>query len=117
MARELFLWIPALMVMAGLWLGCGQQVNSASPTPSAPSADAGDNTPVDQPEPEHTELIADPADKPAAGARSLASHLPKKTTMDVQALTSSFDCSLRCIFAKNSCNCENTFLLSFWRTP
>ena len=77
MARELFLWIPALLVMAGLWVGCGQQVNSASPPSSAA------NVPVDQPggEPGNTELIADPADKPAAGAPSLASHLPKKMTM------------------------------------
>jgi hypothetical protein len=93
MARELFLWIPTLLVMAGLWLGCGQQVDSA---PAAPAADTGGDAPAapseaepgntetianPEAEPEHTELIADPADKPAAGARSLASHLPKKTTM------------------------------------
>ena len=55
MARELFLWIPTLLVMAGLWLGCSQQVDSAP--------------------------AANPEAKPAAGARSLASHLPEEMTM------------------------------------
>ena len=97
MARKLFLWIPTLLVMAGLWLGCGQQVDSA---PAAPAADTGGDAPAapseaepgntetianPEAEPEHTELIADPADKPAAGARTLASHVPKKTTKGISA--------------------------------
>jgi len=88
MARELFLWIPTLLVMAGLWLGCGQQVDStpsAPSAPSAPAADAGGNAPAapSEAEPGNTEIIANPEAKPAAGAgaHSLASHLPKKMTM------------------------------------
>ena len=85
------------MVLAGLWLGCGQQANSApaaelakestkpdaakkSKAPAPTSAMPPEVEP-NNPEPVETELIADPAEKPAAGDDSLASHLPKKLTM------------------------------------
>ena len=97
MARELFLWIPTLLVMAGFWIGCGEKTEEApenSTEQAGPEANAENiNAPSPSSQPEAqpsiakpvTQLVANPAAKPAAGARSLASHLPEKMTMLLSA--------------------------------
>ena len=94
MARELSLWIPTLLVMAGFWIGCGEKTaeapeNSSDQTdPEANAENINASNPSGQPEAQQpsitqpvTQPVANPVAKPAAGASSLASHLPKEITM------------------------------------
>ncbi|MDE2681360.1 MAG: DUF4836 family protein, partial [Verrucomicrobiota bacterium] len=96
-ARELFLWIPTLLVMAGFWIGCGEKTEEApenSNEQAGPEANAKNiNAPSPSSQTEAqpsiaepvTQLVANPVAKPAAGASSLASHLPEKMTMLLSA--------------------------------
>ena len=97
MARELFLWIPALLVMAGLWIGCGEKAEEASENsteqadPEANAENINAPSPGGQPEAQPsitqpvTQPVANPVAKPAAGASSLAAHLPEKMTVLLSA--------------------------------
>lgn len=98
MARELFLWIPTLMVMASFWIGCGEKTAEApenSSEQAGPEANAENinaPSPGSQPEAQQptitqpvTQPVANPVAKPAVGASSLTSHLPEKMTMLLSA--------------------------------
>lgn len=88
MARELFLWIPTLLVMAGLWIGCGEKTTEPPENDgngTGPSANAENVEPPTSAQPPvttpNTDPAANPVSKPAAGAGTLAAHLPQKLTM------------------------------------
>ena len=88
MARELFLWIPTLLVMAGLWIGCGENPTETPENDgngTSPSANAENVEPPTSAQPPiakpNTDPVANPVAKPAAAAGTLVAHLPQELTM------------------------------------
>ena len=104
MARELFLWIPTLVIMAGLWIGCGEktafqkQLDREKTVETSENSNEGSNPGANtenteapssggQPEeqPSVAQPVTQPVANPAAGSGTLASHLPEKMTMLLSA--------------------------------
>jgi len=93
MARELFLWIPTLLVMSGFWIGCGEKTEEtpensnegSSPGANTENTEAPSSGGQPEEQPSVAQPVTQPVAKPAAGSGTLASHLPDKMTMLLSA--------------------------------